>query len=58
LQAAMEKLKIDTHGLRGGPIVWTKDNHFRTELYYRVYKWDPAKSAIVRVQDWKTYAVK
>jgi len=58
LQASMENLKIDTHGLRGGPIVWTKDNHFRTELYYRVYKWDPAKSAIVRVQDWKSYAVK
>ena len=58
LQKAMENLKIDTHGLRGGPIVWTKNNHFRTKLYYRVYKWDPAKSAIVRVQDWKTYDVK
>jgi branched-chain amino acid transport system substrate-binding protein len=58
LQAAMEKLNIDTHGLRGGPIVWTKANHFRTHLYYRVYKWDTGKSAIVRVQDWKTYAVK
>jgi branched-chain amino acid transport system substrate-binding protein len=58
LQTAMEKLNIDTHGLRGGPIVWTKANHFRTHLYYRVYKWDTGKSAIVRVQDWKTYAVK
>ena len=58
LQEAMENLKIDTKGLRGGPIVWTKDNHFRTKLYYRVYKWDAAKSSIVRVQDWKTYDVK
>ena len=37
-------------------IVWTKDNHFRTQLYYRVYKWDGSK--IARVQDWKNYAVK
>lgn len=56
LRAAMETLQIDTKGLRGGPIVWTKDNHFRTQLYYRVYKWDGGK--IVRVQDWKNYAVK
>ena len=26
----METLKVDTKGLRGGPIEWTKDNHFRT----------------------------
>lgn len=55
LRTAMETLKIDTKGLRGGPIVWTKDNHFRTTLYYRIYKWDGGK--IVRVQDWKTYPV-
>jgi branched-chain amino acid transport system substrate-binding protein len=56
LRSAMESLKIDTKGLRGGPIEWTKDNHFRTHLYYRVYKWDGSK--IARVQDWKTYDVK
>ena len=56
LRGAMENLTIDTKGLRGGPIVWTKDNHFRTQLYYRVYKWDGSK--ISRVQDWKNYAVK
>lgn len=56
LQASMEKLKIDTKGLRGGPIEWTKDNHFRTRLYYRVYKWSGDK--IARVQDWKAYDVK
>ncbi len=56
LRDAMENLKIDTKGLRGGPIVWTKNNHFRTHLYYRVYKWDGSK--IARVQDWKTYDVK
>ena len=56
VRAAMENLKIDTKGLRGGPIEWNKDNHFRTRLYYRVYKWDGGK--IARVQDWKTYDVK
>ena len=56
LRDAMENLKIDTKGLRGGPIEWTKTNHFRTHLYYRVYKWDGGK--IARVQDWKTYDVK
>jgi branched-chain amino acid transport system substrate-binding protein len=56
LRAAMETLQIDTEGLRGGPIVWTKDNHFRTQLYYRVYKWDG--NQIARVQDWKSYPVK
>jgi len=58
LRDAMETLTIDTKGLRGGDIVWTKDNHFRTKLYYRVYKWDTGKGAIVQVQDWKTYDVK
>jgi len=58
LRDAMESLTIETKGLRGGPIVWTKDNHFRTKLYYRVYKWDAGKGAIARVQDWKTYDVK
>ena len=56
IQAAMEKLKVDLQGLRGGPIVWTKDNHFRTNFYYRVYHWDGGK--IARVQDWKAYEVK
>lgn len=58
IQKAMEGLKVDTKGLRGGPIEWTKDNHFRTRQYYRVYRWDPAKSAIAQAQDWKTYEVK
>ena len=52
IRAAMESVKVDTKGLRGGPIEWTKDNHFRTRQYYRVYRWDPAKSAIVQAKDW------
>jgi ABC-type branched-subunit amino acid transport system substrate-binding protein len=51
LAAAMASLRVDTRGLRGGPIEWTKDNHFRTRQYYRVYKWDAAKGAIVEVKE-------
>jgi branched-chain amino acid transport system substrate-binding protein len=58
LAAAMATLKVDTKGLRGGPIQWTKDNHFRTRQYYRVYKWDTAKGSIVQVKDWTAFDVK
>ena len=58
LAAAMSNLKVDTKGLRGGPIEWTKDNHFRTRQYYRVYRWDTGKGAIVRVKDWQAFDVK
>jgi branched-chain amino acid transport system substrate-binding protein len=58
MRAALETVKVDTKGLRGGAIEWTKDNHFRTRQYYRVYRWDPAKSAIVVVKDWLPYDVK
>jgi len=58
LAAAMASLKVDTKGLRGGPIEWTKDNHFRTRQYYRVYKWDTAKGGIARVKDWTAFEVK
>jgi len=58
VQASMQNLKVDLKGLRGGQIEWTKDNHFRTKQYYRVYRWDPAKSAIVVAKDWYSYDVK
>jgi branched-chain amino acid transport system substrate-binding protein len=58
IRAAMETVKVDTKGLRGGPIEWTKDNHFRTRQYYRVYRWDAAKSVIVQAKDWVAYDVK
>ena len=50
--------RVDTKGLRGGALEWTKDNHFRTRQYYRVYKWDTAKASIVRAKDWIAYDVK
>jgi branched-chain amino acid transport system substrate-binding protein len=58
IRAALETVKVDTKGLRGGPIEWSKDNHFRTKQYYRVYRWDTGKSAIVLAKDWTGYDVK
>lgn len=56
--AAMNNLKVDMKGLRGGPLEWTKDNHFRTRQYYRVWHWDGAKNVVTRVQDWQAIEVK
>jgi branched-chain amino acid transport system substrate-binding protein len=58
IRDALETVKLDTKGLRGGPIEWTKGNHFRIRQYYRVYRWDPAKSEIVQAKDWFAYDVK
>ena len=58
VQASMQNLKVDLKGLRGGPIEWTKDNHFRTKQFYRVYRWDAAKNAIVVAKNWFSYDVK
>ncbi len=56
--ASMEGLKVDLKGLRGGPLEWSKDNHFRTRQYYRVYRWDTTSNKIVRVKDWTAFDVK
>ena len=56
--AAFNSLKVDTKGLRGGPIEFTKDNHYRLKQHYRIYTWDTEKSALRRVRDWITYEVK
>src|SRR5712691_757716 len=59
VRTALESLKVDTKGLRGGPLEWTKNNHFRTRQYYRVYHWDAAKSAVAQAtKDWMAYDVK
>lgn len=49
---AMNGIKVDTRGLRGGALEWTSENHFRTRMYHRVYRWDSAKQSVVRVKDW------
>ena len=54
----MNNVKVDMKGLRGGPLEWTKDNHFRTRQYYRVWRWDPQANRIARAQDWQAIDVK
>lgn len=56
VNAAMETLTIDTKGLRGAPIEWSKDNHFRKRQSYRVYRWTDGK--IEAVGGWRHYDVK
>jgi hypothetical protein len=57
VNAAMQTLTVDKQGLRGGPIQWTPDNHFRATQYYRVYRWNPDAGAIEVVRDWFSYDV-
>ena len=58
LATALTAVALDAKGLRGGPIEWTGDNHYRKSTYYKVYRWDPAKGAIVAVGDWSRLEVK
>ncbi|PYN16016.1 MAG: hypothetical protein DME05_09810 [Candidatus Rokuibacteriota bacterium] len=58
LAAAMAGVSIDTRGLRGGSIEWSADNHYRKNTYYKVYRWDPARSSIVSVGGWTRLEIK
>jgi hypothetical protein len=57
IRSAMQTLKIDTKGLRGGPIEFTPTNHFRTTQYYRIYKWDSASNQITIPKNWFKYEI-
>jgi ABC-type branched-subunit amino acid transport system substrate-binding protein len=52
-QAALNTLDLDTRGLRGGRLTFTPENHFRTQIHYRVYRWDSQQGRIVTVRDWQ-----
>jgi branched-chain amino acid transport system substrate-binding protein len=56
LARAMEALTIDTKGLRGSPINWTSNNHFRTVQSYQVHRWNGNR--LENVGDWRRYEVK
>jgi branched-chain amino acid transport system substrate-binding protein len=58
INAAMKNLKVDTKGLRGGPLEWTADNHFRTKQHYRFYTWNTDKGRMDTISDWITYDIK
>lgn len=49
---ALNGLTVDLSGLRGGAIVWSSQNHYRQDLYYRVYGWDSATNRVKTVADW------
>ena len=52
LQSAMSGVSITARGVKGGPIRWSADNHFRTEQWYRISRWDSARARPVTVKDW------
>jgi branched-chain amino acid transport system substrate-binding protein len=58
IAATMATVSVDTRGLRGGPIEWTADNHYRKATWYRVYRWDPSKNAVASVGGWTKLDVK
>jgi len=52
LAQVMNGVSIDVKGVKGGPIRWSKDNHFRTEQWYKIYRWDSKASRPVAARDW------
>jgi branched-chain amino acid transport system substrate-binding protein len=58
LATALAGITVDTKGLRGGPIQFTPDNHYRQATYYKVYRWDAAKNAIASVGGWTKLEIK
>jgi ABC-type branched-subunit amino acid transport system substrate-binding protein len=58
LATALAGITVDTKGLRGGPIQFTPDNHYRQATYYKVYRWDPAKNAIASIGGWTRLDIK
>lgn len=57
VREALSNISVDTKGLRGGPLEWTEDNHFRTRQHYRVYRWNTEDSEIEIVSDWTSFDV-
>jgi ABC-type branched-subunit amino acid transport system substrate-binding protein len=55
--AAMNGISVDLQGLRGGPVEWTADNHFRKTMHHRVYHWNSGKQAVELVKDWAATSI-
>jgi branched-chain amino acid transport system substrate-binding protein len=56
--SAMNGIQMDLKDLRGGKLIWTKDNHYRTTNYYKVYRWDSKKNGIAVAKDWTPMIIK
>jgi hypothetical protein len=52
LQGVTASLSFTVKGVKGGPIQWSRENHFRTEQWYKIYRWDPARGRPVVAKDW------
>ncbi|MBW1706880.1 MAG: ABC transporter substrate-binding protein [Deltaproteobacteria bacterium] len=51
LIAALEKADLDTKGLTGGPIQFTPTDHYGP-TWWRAYRWNASKKALVPAMDW------
>ena len=51
LNETLENLNVNTGGLTGGPIVFTKDNHYGPS-FWRLYKWNNASRKLDPVSEW------
>lgn len=49
--AALETVDLDPKGLTGGRIRYTPSNHVGP-MYWKLYRWDPAKTSLVSIMDW------
>jgi ABC-type branched-subunit amino acid transport system substrate-binding protein len=58
VREAMNQINVDTKGLKGGPIAWSTNNHYRAVGYYRAYRWDSKKNGVVIAKDWTPVEVK
>jgi len=58
VREAMNQINVDTKGLKGGPIAWTSNNHYRAVGYYRAYRWDSKKNGVIIAKDWTPVEVK
>jgi branched-chain amino acid transport system substrate-binding protein len=54
-QQALDNTKLDTGGLTGGPIQFTKDDHYGPTTYMLVH-YDRAKDAMVPSGGWRNYS--
>src|SRR5262245_53367344 len=57
INEAMKSLKVDTKGIRGGPLEWTAANHVRTKQHYRFYNWSTEKNRMEPLTGWVTYDI-
>lgn len=58
VQSALSNIEIDMKQLRGGPLSWSAENHFRLKAYYKAFRWSDQKKTIEVMEPWTEYTVK